>query len=104
MRMIRSFITASIAMAAMCLLASVPASAAVPIDPGIAVTMAAGKSYPAPAVTVVETAAQVGVIQMREDSAGGRSSIDASAITFASILGANHSLTSHAPPDLRMRC
>lgn len=57
MRILRSLICASIALMAMSLCASMPASASVPIDPAVMVSVTAGKDYPAPvALALVDEA------------------------------------------------
>lgn len=104
MRMIRSFICVSMAMAAVALCASMPA-AAVPINPGITASVTACKDYPAPVAIVVDEAIiQVSEAPAIEGDRSTRSSIAANVPSLASISGANPSLIGFIPPDGRMRC
>ncbi|UIY28720.1 hypothetical protein LZK73_18490 [Neorhizobium galegae] len=95
-------LTAALVMAA-CSMA--PASASVPIDPGITVSVTAGKDYPAAmAIVVDEAVIQVAEAAAIEGDGSMRSSLAASVMTLTSISRANTSLTGFSPPDGRIRC
>ena len=87
MNSIRSLVCAGLALAAMALCISMPAAAAVPIDPGVYLTTNSTADYPAPAVTFQDedrsavTSEAPALAASRSD---GRSSVAPSSLTFAS--------------------
>lgn len=87
MNSIRSLVCAGLALAAMALCISMPAAAAVPIDPGVYLTTKATADYPAPAVTIQDedrsavTSEAPALTASRPD---GRSSVALSSLNVAS--------------------
>ena len=100
MRMLRSLAYAGLALVAMAVCASMPAAAAVPIDPGVYLMTKATADYPAPAVTILDEDRSALTVEAPAIATSGRSSVAPSSLTFASTLVAVDAYM-HIDPDIR---